>query len=84
MAQPTGGKQTTILSLSEDIRQMLLMLQVLLNKHFNRNVLVSTPSEPSLQNPNVLDEIIETLEAAGAHLARITKYIESEVLPKIN
>lgn len=85
--QPDPGgakKESTILELTLSIGLGLNDLQSNLNNRFDR-----AGKEPELKPespviPNVLDEIIKELEKSQGHLARITSFILSEVLPKIN
>ena len=77
-------KEATILSLSQDIGELLADLHDRLDNRFARNPQDAKAEgiQPSI--PNVLDEIIENLKENETHLSRIISFITSEVLPKIN
>lgn len=83
-AGQTPEKEATILNLSQDIRKLLGDFQTRLNARFNRTPITTGEGQDNPESPNVLDEIIEELEADKAHLSRIMVFISSDVLPKIN
>ena len=77
-------KEATILGLSEQIGAQIRDLQGRLDNRFYRLPQPETEAEGRNVVPNVLDEIIENLEADRTHLDRITCFINDHVLPKIN
>jgi len=77
-------KEDTILSLSEEIYKTLDDFQTRLDNRFQREAKGETVGQDSPVIPNVLDEIIARLEADLTWLRRISGFISSEVLPKIN
>ena len=86
MAMETGSdkKEATILGLSLDIQKLLFDFRERLDNRFDRSTKPESEIKEAPVIPNVLDEIIETLELNIAHLSSIMSFISSNVLPKIS
>ena len=86
MAVTTGetvAKEDTILGLTKNIGESLVILQSRLDIYFNR-IDKGSVGEDRPQCPNILDEIIERLSDNLTHLSKLTSFISSEVLAKID
>lgn len=78
------AKETTILSLSEEIRGLLRDFQSRLDNRFERHPECEEQMDERPVIPNILDEILGNLEEDRNHLQMIIAFISSDVLPKIN
>ncbi len=77
-------KEATILGLSEELGSMLSNLRNKLDNRFDRTITEESKSQETPQAPNVLDEIIDNLQADQVKLNSIMSVILEIVLPKIN
>lgn len=84
MGQAEPTKEATILSKSEEILRLLDEFQERLDNRFSRSIRDEAKAGEKPIAQNVLDEILENLDYAEGHLARIISFVSSDVLPKIN
>ena len=78
------AKESTILSLTEEMAKHLYDLQDRLDNRFDRSGKDCEAKCEASVIPNVLDEIIKRQESNIAYLSRMKSFISSEVLPKIS
>jgi hypothetical protein len=77
-------KQSTILTLAGEIEKGLLDLQTRLDSYFNKAPRACGEGKNDAMLPNVLDDILQTLERDKSHLWAISDFISTKVLPKIS
>lgn len=80
----TEKKEETILGLSFTTRNTLRQLYIELESNFDRIPSPSEDSEPSVQLPNVLDDVVANQLEGMVWIKRIEDLIHTKVLPKIH
>ncbi len=80
----SATNESTILGLSLEIKEHLNKLQSILDERFVRNEATEKIVTDRPQFPNILEEVLENLKDDKAHIARITSFFSTDVLPKIN
>lgn len=78
------GKANTILDLTHAIGEGLTALQDSLDSRFYRAQSTEGKCETTPILPNILDEILQGLNANNKHLLELIEFISIKVLPKIS